>query len=567
MLIEAHTVEPGARIQADICVIGTGPAGMTLLKKLSGAGLRLVALESGGREFNSDSQALCDGATTSPDRYPAGALTDSRRRQLGGTAHLWNDELDAGQGDELVRLVPLDPIDFTTRAWVPYSGWPFGRSDLQKFYEEAFSLLGLTPNVGDSSLTKTHRDFLRREARLATVLSRFAARTVFTRDIPKMLAGHEAISVYLNATSLELVTEDSRITHVRVASGPGREFYVAANLFVLAAGGIENARILLLSNRVDGNGVGNQHDLVGRFFMDHPSFRLGLFTPSDPALFRSAGLYDHHVMNGQPVMGKFTFGEDVMRQEKMLNICVTLTPRGRDFESAATQIVKRAMRSDSVPAAAELLGRDFRALLGGADELFARLYHRLVGTKLIYFENKGGWSRLSSPERRFRRFELNCLAEQAPNPENRVKLTEQTDRFGQRKAELHWKWSEVDLGSIHRAQEIVKEELEQQRLGVFVTQREIDESDRPSVATPHHHIGTTRMHNDPRQGVVDSDCRVHGISNLYVAGSSVFPTGGFANPTLTIIALALRLSYHLKELMKPAFSSVSTSIAAPTDGL
>ena len=182
---------------------------------------------------------------------------------------------------------------------------------------------------------------------------------------------------------------------------------------------------------------------------------------------------------------------------------------------------------------------------------------------MIYFENKGGWSRLPNPERRFRRFELNCLAEQAPNPENRVKLSEQIDWFGQRKAELHWKWSEVDLRSIQRAQEILKEELEQQRLGAFITQRELDQSDRPLVATPHHHIGTTRMHNDPRQGVVDSDCRVHGIPNLYIAGSSVFPTGGFANPTLTIIALALRLSYHLRELMKPGVSSLSTSVAAP----
>jgi choline dehydrogenase-like flavoprotein len=566
MLIEAHRVERGARVAADICVVGTGPAGITLLKELSRTGLHIVALESGGQAFDPNAQALCDGATISQDNYPSGALMTSRRRQLGGTANLWDDELEAGQGDELVRLVALDAIDFEKRPWVPHSGWPFGKSELERFYDRALSLVGAArPDDADSPLTADHPELLAPEARLGTVLSRFASRTVFTRDLPEALASDEAISVYLNATLLELVLDDNAVNYARVAVTPEREFRVTARFFVLAAGGIENARVLLLSNGTHRAGLGNQHDLVGRFFMDHPAFRLGVLTPSNRKVFRSAGLYDHHLLNGQRVMGKFTFHEKTMRQEEMLNICVTLTPRGRDYESAATKVLKRIINSGSAADAATLLRQELRTLTSHWDEVLAKFYHKLARTKLIYFENKGGWSRVSKPERRFRRYELMSLSEQAPNPENRVTLADGLDRFGQRKAQLHWQWSDVDLRSIRRAQDIVKEELEQQGLGEFVRQHELDESDRPSVASPHHHIGTTRMHIDPREGVVDANCQVHGVSNLYVTGSSVFPTGGFANPTLTIVALAIRLSYHLKELMKPPFSSASPTVTAPSE--
>src|ERR1700730_3276035 len=187
MLIQAQGIEQNARIEADICVIGTGPAGMTLLKELARPGLRIVALESGGKVFDPEAQALCDGATISPDSYFGGALMTSRRRQLGGTANLWNDELEAGQGDELVRLVALDSIDFEKRTWVPYSGWPFGKSELDGFYDKALNIVGAAPPSDISGLTTNHRGILMPEARLCTVLSRFAARTIFTRDLPKAL--------------------------------------------------------------------------------------------------------------------------------------------------------------------------------------------------------------------------------------------------------------------------------------------------------------------------------------------------------------------------------------------
>ncbi|MEY2537054.1 MAG: hypothetical protein QOG67_794 [Verrucomicrobiota bacterium] len=566
MLIDARTVERGRRVEADICVVGTGPAGITLLRELAGPALRIVALESGGQVFDSETQALYDGATMSRDGYPTDLLMTARRRQFGGTAHLWNDEFDAGKGDELVRLVPLDAIDFEKRAWVPYSGWPFAKSELERFYEHALRFAGARPlDPGHPITTVDQPELFLSDARLRTVLSQFGLRSVFARDYPEALARDENVCVYLNATLSELALRDNAVGHARVAATPDSEFEINARFFVLAAGGIENARLLLLSDGTQRNGLGNENDLVGRFFMDHPSFRLGVLTPSNRDLFRATGLYDHHLLNGERVMGKLTFSEQTMRREEMLNICVTLTPRGRGYESPATKILKRLMHSESPATAAALLRQEFRSLTNSWDEVLARLYNRLAGTQLRYFEHKGGWSRLQKRERRFRRFELGCLSEQAPNPENRVMLGETLDRFGQRKVQLQWRWSEVDLRSIRRAQKILKEEFEQQRLGAFTEQHELDGGERPLFSSPHHHIGTTRMHINPREGVVDADCKLHGVSNLYVAGSSVFPTGGFANPTLTIIALAIRLSYHLKELMKPSLSSVS-GVSAPESG-
>ena len=565
MLVDARAVEANERITADVCVIGSGPAGMTLAKELASPGRQIVVMESGGEHFDPQAQALCAGTSISPDRYASEFLSSSRCRQLGGTANLWNDEPDEGKGNELVRLLRLDPIDFEKREWLPYSGWPITRSDLDPFYEEALQIAGAGQVSDAPNRDPRLPDLFLSNARLRTMMSQFGARAVYTSKYPAELRADPHLRVYLNATVLELITQDNCVEYARVGIAPDRQFQIRARFFVVAAGGIENARLLLLSNRTRPNGLGNEHDLVGRFFMDHPSFRLGVFTPYDRNLFRSAGLYDHHLSDGACAMGKLTFREEVMRREEMLNICVTLTPRGRSYESPAVKILKRLTDAQSAIAAAQLVGKEFRTLARGWDEVLARCYDKITKRKLRYFDNKGGWSRLGKAERRFRRFELACLCEQAPNPENRVMLGDATDRFGQKKVKLSWRWSEVDLRSIRRAHQILQEEFRGQNLGTFIGQEELEGADRPRFSSPHHHIGTTRMHSNPKEGVVDADCRVHGVANLYLAGSSVFPTGGFANPTLTIVALALRLSYHLQALMKPPIFSVFPPPTAPPE--
>ena len=558
MLIDARTVERDRLIQSDVCIIGSGPAGLVLAKELAAEPIRICLLESGNGDFNPEIQSLCEGTTISADGYSDHLLLNARRRQLGGTAHLWHNETDVGQGGERARYLPLDEVDFEQRDWMPYSGWPFSKSHLDPFYDRALRIGGAGPFAYDVQTWKTtHPELLTLSARVRTMMTQFGARKVFTHDLPQELARHKQVDIFLNATLLELILDRNAVQRARIAAIPNWEFHISAKIFVLATGAIENARILLLSNRTQREGLGNQGDLVGRFFMDHPSFRLGILTPADPNLFRSTGLYDHHMVRGVAVMGKFTIREEVMRREKMLNMGLALAPRSRGYESHAVQILKRMFKSPGL--AAGLFRKEFRTLMTGWDEVLVRGFERLTNKRSVYCENQGGWSRLPHNQRRFRKFEVRCLAEQAPNPQNRITLGDSVDCFGQRKVQLHWRWTELDLHSIRRGQTIFKEEIVNHGLGVFQTQAELDAGQTPQFLSPHHHMGTTRMHSNPREGVVDADCQVHDIPNLYVTGSSVFPTGGFANPTLTIIALAVRLSYHLKELMKSPFSSVSGS--------
>jgi choline dehydrogenase-like flavoprotein len=155
-----------------------------------------------------------------------------------------------------------------------------------------------------------------------------------------------------------------------------------------------------------------------------------------------------------------------------------------------------------------------------------------------------GWSRLRGKPRRFAALELLLNLEQAPDPDNRVTLDAACDRFGLPKPTLHWRWRALDQANLVRLRALVADELERHGLG------RVEVADAPPDPNAHHHMGTTRMHRDPRRGVVDEHTRVHGLSNLYVAGSSVFPTSGFANPTLTLVALSLRLADHLEKQLR-----------------
>jgi choline dehydrogenase-like flavoprotein len=145
-----------------------------------------------------------------------------------------------------------------------------------------------------------------------------------------------------------------------------------------------------------------------------------------------------------------------------------------------------------------------------------------------------------------RRYFFKTAMEQAPNRESRVMLGEERDRLGCARVALCWSLTSLDRRTFDRGHEILHEELRRANVGSLETAfGPADDAWPPGLRGARHHMGTTRMHVDPRRGVVDPQCRVHGISNLYVAGSSVFPTGGAANPTLTIVALALRLAEHV----------------------
>lgn len=470
-------------IETDLCVIGAGAAGIALARELSGARFRVALLESGGFEPDPDTQALYRGQVYGRHYF---TLDACRTRQFGGSTNCW-------QG--LCR--PLEPIDFELRDWVPHSGWPFDAEALRPYYVRAQEVLrlgsfryagsdwaspGLAPLPFEGDAIQT-RVFQVAPLRLGEIY----------RD---EIANAPNVDSYLFANVVKIETWPARgsVRSVRVACLDGNTFAVRARVFVLATGGIENARMLLASD------VGNPHDNVGRYFMEHPHVMAGAFLPSNAEL--PLGFYRGHPVGPATIAGYLSATDALQRSERLLGFCSFLAQEAPlpEFEQALSRVVLAMDQAAGRPA-----------------------------DRAVFFMNE---------------------VEQAPNPNSRVRLGEERDALGMRRVRLEWRLSSIDKRSIRRAHVILGRELGRAGLGRLQLMLSDDEYQWPAeMAGGRHHMGTTRMHRDPKLGVVDPDCRVHGIENLYVAGSSVFPTAGAANPTLTLVALALRLADHLKEGM------------------
>ncbi|HEY9739599.1 MAG TPA: GMC family oxidoreductase [Coleofasciculaceae cyanobacterium] len=567
MLIDARTLPADETIETDVCIVGAGPAGVSLARELMGQNFRVCLLESGGLEPNDDIQSLAaeEGERFAGEYPGAGYL---RHREFGGTAHRWG--IDIGNNQSGVRYVPLDPIDFEKRDGVPYSGWPFSKSHLDPYYERAQATCQIGPYTYDPS---DWEDFKSPQLaftgnRVTTKMFQFGPRDIFIHDYRHELEQASNITIYIHATAVELETDEvaKTVTRVRVGCLQGRQFWVRAKQFIIALGGIENARLLLLSDKTQKTGLGNQNDLVGRFFMDHPMVRSGLLLPSNPQIFDSMALYDMRRVRGTPVIAKLALTEEVMHREQLLNINAALFPRhsiyklnplrllfpnGKNYQSNAVrsvQLLLQAARRREIPK--DLLKHLGQFVTGIDDMLYFQTRKKPVWahTSSVIGFDQGGWSELQDKEKQFGVLEVVHITEQAPDPDNRVTIGTQLDALGCRKVKLDWRWNEIDRRSILRAQEIFAEEIARAGLGTLKLER--DKGDPHAILlSVHHHMGTTRMHTDPKQGVVDEKCQVHGVSNLFIAGSSVFPTGGFANPTLTIVALSIRLADHVKQVM------------------
>lgn len=550
MFVDARTLPENTIIDSEICIIGTGPAGTTLASEFREQNFRVALLESGGTEPDEATQSLSQGKIVEEIKQE---LDRSRRRQLGGTANRWRDR--TGENHHSVRLLPLDKIDFERRDWLPYSGWSFDKSDLDPFYARAQHLCRLRPFAYDAEDWEDDRTPQLPLAgdRLATTMYQFGPRNVFTHELKQEIGRASNITTYLNANVVEIETNDTAkaITRVRVACLSENKFWVTAKIFILATGGIENARLLLLSNQTQNVGLGNQNDLVGRFFMEHPIFMMGVFRPKNRQLFSSTALYDLRWANNILVMGKLSLTDAVMRQQQLLNTSLILVPRSIAYRSPAVKSLKTSLTSIRRGKLREARSH-LRQAMDGIDEIGSHIYRRAFKIEETpYSLSEGGWSRLPDNEKRFGAFEVWAATEQVPNPDIRVMLSEERDRLGLRRIQpVRWHSSELEIHSNLQVQAIFKEEIKQAELGRFQSWVELTGRTKPKYYGGMHHMGTTRMHVDPKQGVVDENCCVHGIANLYVAGSSVFPTGGSANPTLTIIALAMRLADRIKQMMK-----------------
>ena len=489
MLIDSRGIDQDSAVTADLCIIGGGAAGITVARACRSAGFSVTLLESGGLSYDERSQALYEGSAHGPlfrdrSRY----LTRSRVRYFVGSTNHW-----AGY------CRPLDDIDFAQRAWVPHSGWPITRRDLEAYHEPAAELLQIAPFAPvDEGLGEDAPSGLFPSRSVLT--KRFhVSPTQFGSRYREDLARAEDVAVYLyaNATRLETNEAGSRVEQIRVATLSGNRFTVAARYVVLSTGGIENARLLLLSNGVQKNGLGNEHDLVGRFFMDHSGrSNSGQMIVTRPLSEAEADAYFTNT-------ARLCLSEPMQREHRLLNASVRLYLR----------------EVDEVSGPAERVGRALMDLAHLGDP---------------------------PPSRPVVRAACGVVTEQTPNPNSRVTLAGELDELGSRRATLDWKASLSDAENMRKTLEVLGAELGRAGHGrVRVAPTNPDDPWR-GMDYDLHHMGTTRMSASPSLGVVNSDCRVHDLANLYISSSSVFPTSGFANPTFTIVVLALRLAAHLR---------------------
>jgi choline dehydrogenase-like flavoprotein len=524
VLVDARSLADGESLDADVCVVGAGPAGLATISELERSAASVVLLA--GPEDMTDAEVHGE---------PHPPLAEARAGGIGGTAAVWTAELSPGNLG--ARYAPLAPIDFER-------GWPFDRRTLDPFYAQAHELCGAGryDYEGHGPLSGEG---------VAAGVFRFGLAEPFTHAFPERLEKSRAVRVVTGATVSRLRTRENggAVESVEASSEPSRSFSVRARVYVLAAGGIENPRLLLLS------GLGTGRELLGCCFMDHPTIRCRV--DLEPRAALNLAFYDVRADADGLVLGRLELSEETLRREGLLNGGFILVPaRERELRAlAAVKAVAGAARERRLPsrplrtAGDALAGLD--ALAFAAHRRLARATPALAPSLRLWRRSRlldahglgpvSGWSGL---KQRARTFDLYHVIEQAPDPERRVTLGSERDRFGLQVASLRWFVGEWELESAERAEELLRESFEQRGLGRVQTGREVGAAVHP---TAHHHLGTTRMHADPRHGVVDADARVHGLANLFVAGGSVFPTSGFVNPTLTIVALALRLGAHLRQ--------------------
>ena len=511
MHTDARTLDNGRLLEADLCIVGAGAAGISMALDWIGARKSVLLLEGGGFEYDARMQDLYRGENVGLPYFP---LHAARLHYFGGTTGHW-----AG------FCSTFDEIDFVARPWVPNSGWPITRASLDPYYARAHRVLELGPYDYDAASWRRRNPALvplPLDARAVwTKIWQFSPPTRMGTRYRDAIVGARNVHLVTHANVCEVETNETAraVTGLRIRTFEGKELRARARQYVLACSTIQNARLLLASNAHATAGLGNAHDVVGRYFMEH------LEMPSGELVFTGAQVPSTKIFEfawGQTkTSSELAISAAMQREGRMLN--ATVNPR-----PATPGQAPKSTFQNNTPERMEERRRD----------------------------EQSGRPRTSSraqPPAATRVFELHTRQEQAPNPASRVTISRERDALGLPRARLDWRLTPLDRRSFRAFYEVLGRELGRAGVGrVRMLDWLTSPDDAPWPGTlggGWHHMGTTRMHPDPKQGVVDANCRVHGVGNLSVAGDSVFPTSGSANPTLTLVAMSLRLSDRLKRTL------------------
>jgi choline dehydrogenase-like flavoprotein len=499
MHIDLDLVESGRGFRARFCVVGGGIAGLLVATRLAERGHEVLLLEAGGLEPEERSQKLYEAEMGGADHA---GTTEGRFRTFGGSSTRWGGQL----------------LPYTADIFEP---WPIAESDVAPFYEELQRMLGVDALPFDAGLLKA----LKRPAVEFSddVRLRFSkwipfAKRNLARTLGKAALDNPKITVVTHANVAELVGDGAgRISAVRVVDYAKREFWVEAEEFVVATGTIESSRLLLLS----GAAVPDPYGQGGRYFHDHLSWRAAEFEGG--ARERMLERLGPFFVDGTLHTCKLEASAELRARENLLAVMAHMTVE--EPEDSGPAAVRNLLGSLQRGQVREAFGKNLLSMLRGAGDV-ARLFWD------ARFKQRRAVSGLAQVY-------LHVDLEQAANAENRIRLSEERDALGLRKAVVDWRIGDSECDTAARYVGMIRAELE--RLGMAPVRW----SEAPVLIDTFHAMGGLRMGEDARESVVDRELRVHGVENLYVASCAVYPSGGSSNPTFTLMGLALRLAEML----------------------
>jgi choline dehydrogenase-like flavoprotein len=544
------------RIEATVCVVGAGPAGIATALELSRAGVDVLLVESGSRRYSARTQALAEAEICKPQRHHD--MQDAVRRMLGGTSHLWGG-----------RCVPYDPIDFEQRDWLPEARWPIRHAEMARYLEEACSYCGCGSNAftvetapGLSPSVRLTENFVDGEVR-SDSLERWSAHPDFCRAHGEALRHARGLRLLLNTTCVGLRTAHGgrQLEQLLAVDGDGTRIALHARFFVIACGGLETTRLLLNFCEME-NGLRPAPGMpLGRYYMGHLSGKIASISfEGDPrrtlhGFERSANTY---------VRRRITFDADFQRRNRLLNTAFWLDNPPPADPRHRSGILSSAFLALKTPGLAKLLApAAIRAGVTGAAHGHALSQHWLnVGRELpsvLPFVTRFLYQRYLARPRlpgffvsnRANTYALHYHAEQVPDPNNRVELTTDRDALGLCRLRVHFDFAVTDAQSVLASHDALDRYLTSRHIGRLVYRCPIDMRLAEILGQARdgiHQIGTTRMGSSPNNSVTDRNARFFSTDNLYIASSSLFPSSSQANPTLTLVALSVRLGRHLAAL-------------------
>jgi choline dehydrogenase-like flavoprotein len=550
VFVDGRQIPSGSTLEAEVCIIGGGPAGIAIARELLGTSISVILIETGGWRPNKIAQALNRAELAANSRHPPPEMY--RERRFGGSSAIWGG-----------RCVPLTRSDFEPRDHVTNSGWPISYDELLPYYSRALTYCEAGEFAFDPACLETAAPIVDglTGSQITVGLERFSPPTDFGKRFKSALTGSHTQTILLDSTCIRLVSSVSgrAVKAVQCSTITGNNFTICAKYTVIAAGGLESARLLAASNDRFPAGLANSSGALGRYYMSHLEGTLGHLQVAPGRNVRwdfaktSDGVYaKHHIRLSDELLRRHRLRKMVFR----LHHANPMDPRHRDPVLSLMYIAKRfvlpeyrrkitAVELDSLdrlPKGSALLARHVANIAKDPWSLIGFLsswvYKRHACYRRIPY--------VALPSKRGA-YPLDYNAEQTPLYDSRISLIHDKDRFGIPKMRIDWRVCPEDVASIAASYRRMRSILATTDVATITyDDNTLDESVKQAIAVGGHHIGTARMSDDPKRGIVNPQCRTHDVENLFIAGSAVFPTSGSANPTLTIVALAIRVADRLK---------------------